>query len=166
MGRDALGKALDGIDERMAVRQPGPGRWSVLECVEHLAIAEQLLLSRLTSAVRSDGSHPNPAREAKILERGLDRTTSVQASEAGRPHGRFRNLDEALSFFDSVRTETVRFVEGFSGDPRCWLTSHPLIPGPVNCYEILLLMSIHPVRHARQIGEIRAALAGAPGFAA
>jgi hypothetical protein len=50
-------------------------------------------------------------------------------------------------------------VEGFSDDLRFWLTDHPLIPGPVNCYEILLMMSVHPVRHAEQIAEIRAALA-------
>jgi len=37
---------------------------------------------------------------------------------------------------------------------------HPLI-GDVNCYETLLIMAIHPHRHAPQIQEIRDALATA-----
>jgi hypothetical protein len=37
------------------------------------------------------------------------------------------------------------------------MTTHPLIP-VVNCYEMLLMMAAHPLRHAKQIEEIRAAL--------
>ncbi|MGB7762228.1 MAG: DinB family protein [Bryobacteraceae bacterium] len=157
-GREALRDALAGVDEYLAIRKPGPGRWSILECVEHLAVSEQFLLSRLTQARKSEGSHGGRAREKMIEDRGLDRTRPVESPEVGRPNGRFRSLNEALSFFDSVRTETTRFVEGFDGDLRSWLTDHPLIPGPVNCYEILLLLSIHPARHAKQIAEIRTAL--------
>jgi hypothetical protein len=158
-GRDALRDALAGVDEHMAAREPGPGRWSVLECVEHLGVSEQFLLSRLAAAAEGDRLAGSRVREAMIVGRGQDRTRPVESPEAGRPTGRFQSVDEALAFFDSVRAETIQYVEGFSGDLRCWLTSHPLIPGPVNCYEILLLISMHPVRHAKQIEEIRAALA-------
>ena len=157
-GRDALRDALAGVDERLAMRKPSPGRWSILECVEHLAVSEQFLLSRLTKASRSDSSQGNRTRETAIVNRGLDRTRPVESPEVGRPNRRFQSLNEALSFFDSMRTEIIQFVEGFSDDPRFWVTDHPLIPGPVNCYEILLMISVHPVRHAKQIVEIRTAL--------
>jgi DinB superfamily len=158
-GRDALRDALAGLDEHLAIRKPGPGRWSIMECVEHLAVSEQFLLSRLTKASRSDRAHGNHAREATIMDRGVDRTRPAESPEAGRPNSRFQSLNEALSSFDSVRTETTQFVEGFSDDLRSWLTDHPLISGPVNCYEMLLIISVHPVRHAKQIAEIRTALA-------
>jgi hypothetical protein len=158
-GRDALRDALAGVDEHLAIRKPSPDRWSILECVEHLAVSEQFLLSRLTQASRSESSHGSRTRETMIVDRGLDRTRRVESPEVGRPSGRFQSLDEALSFFDSRRTETTQFVEGFSDELRSWLTDHPLIPGPVNCYEILLMISVHPVRHAEQIAEIRKALA-------
>lgn len=157
-GRDALREALAGVGEHLAIRRPSPGRWSILECVEHVAVSEQFLLSRLTKASRSDSSHGSRIREKAIKDRGLDRTRPGESPEVARPNGRFRSLNEALSSFDSARTETTHFVEAFGDDLRSWLTDHPLIPGPVNCYEILLLMSIHPVRHAKQIAEIRAAL--------
>lgn len=158
-GRDALRDALAGVDEHLAALKPSPGRWSMLECVEHLAVSERFLLSRLTQASRSNRSHGNRTRETMIVARGLDRTRPVESPEVGRPSGRFQSLNEALSFFDSVRTETIQHVEEFSDDPRFWLTDHPLVPGPVNCYEILLMISLHPVRHSKQIAEIRTALA-------
>jgi hypothetical protein len=69
-GQDALREALVGVDEQLATRRPGPGRWSILECVEHVAVAEQFLLSRLINASQSDRSHENRRREAIIVERG------------------------------------------------------------------------------------------------
>jgi hypothetical protein len=37
------------------------------------------------------------------------------------------------------------------------MATHPLL-GPANGYEILLLMAVHPHRHAKQIDEIGAAV--------
>ncbi len=162
-GRDALRACMTGVGNRLAIRKPGPGRWSILECVEHVAVAEQFLLSRLTGARRSDCSHRKSTREAMIVARGLDRAKPAESPEAGRPKGRFQTLDEAVSFFECMRAQTIRFVEEFNEDPRIWLTDHPLIPGPVNCYEMFLIMSTHPVRHAEQIAEIRTALASSDG---
>jgi|HubBroStandDraft_6_1064221.scaffolds.fasta_scaffold17819_5 hypothetical protein len=53
----------------------------------------------------------------------------------------------------------MQFVDEFSGELRCWLTKHPLITRPVNCYE-MLLMALHPRRHAHQIVGIREHLSG------
>ena len=92
------------------------------------------------------------------MDRSPDRTHPVQSPEVAWPNGRFRSLREALASFEPVRSETTRLVEGFGDDPGFRLTDHPSIPGPVNGYEILLPIAIHPVRHARQIAEIRTAL--------
>jgi len=157
-GHDALREAVAGVGEQLAIRKPGPGRWSILECVEHLAVSEQFLLSRLASASLADHSHENRMREAVIADRGLDRTRPVESPEAGQPRNRYGSLCEALAAFDAARAGTVRFVEGFSGNLRSWITDHPLVAGPVNCYEMLLIISIHPVRHAKQIADIRTLL--------
>jgi len=154
-GRAALRQALSGVDERLAAARPGPGAWSILECVEHLAASERFLLSRLSAATPADQSQANPARETRILECAIDRANRVTAPEPGRPHGRFHSLADAVAAFDSVRAETIRFVEAFSADLRSASTSHPLIPGPINCYEMLLMLALHPARHARQIEEVR-----------
>src|SRR5690349_15512091 len=98
-GRDALREALAGVDEQLAIRKPEPGGWSILECVEHLAVSEGFLLSRLRCASQSDHSHENRPREAIIRDRGSDRTRPVQSPEVGQPRNRFASLGEALASF-------------------------------------------------------------------
>jgi uncharacterized damage-inducible protein DinB len=160
-GQDALRASLDGVDDALAKRKPASGGWSILECVEHVAVAERFLLSRLTGASRCEQPPENQAREKHIAARAADRSRPIESPEVGRPAGRFDSLGEALGDFDRARAETVRFVEEFADELRFRLTDHPLIPGPVNCMEILLLVTAHPVRHAKQVAEIRASLAAA-----
>jgi len=157
-GRDALGETLTVVDDELASRKAAGGSWSILECAEHVAISERYLHTRLTCAKRAEAALENRDREARILERGVDRSRRVECPEGGLPVGRFANVREALANFDAARTETVKFVEGFEDDPRCWITDHPVIPGPVNVMEILLTMAVHPARHAKQIAELREAL--------
>jgi len=159
-GRRALLDVLSGVTEEVASRSPAPGKWSVIECVEHLAIAEDYLFSQIAASCYADAptlSMPNRNREALILSRGLDRTRTVQSPEGGRPKGRFATLREAVQYFLASRERTVRFVENYSEDLRSKLTSHPII-GTVNCHEMLLMMAVHPHRHSKQIEEIKTAL--------
>jgi uncharacterized damage-inducible protein DinB len=159
-GSNALTDALKGLDPSVARQRPGPESWSVVECVEHMIASEAALLSRLKEATPREESHEDRAREAKLQDLAMNRLRRIEAPEIVLPNGKYESLEKAMEGFDSVRRETVRFVEEFSGDFRSWLTMHPLITRPVNCYELLLLMALHPARHAMQIAEIRAGLAG------
>jgi len=154
-GRKALSEALAGVDEQMAVWKPMPAAWSILECVEHLAVAEEFLLGRLLAARAAEPALPNAARESRILARGMDRTTRMESPAVGRPRGQYAHLQDAFTGFCAVRARTVDWVAGYEGDLRSRVTDHPLIPGPVNCYEVLLIVSVHPRRHAEQIRAIR-----------
>ena len=164
-GREALLAELAGLTEDQAARAPEPGRWSVRECVEHLVLAEDYLFAQIISA-QNNASKPSEtpvgsrAREARILKRGADRSSRVEAPEVARPTGRFTTLAEALNTFLNSHNQTIRYVQACDDDPRARTAQHPLI-GPVNCYEVLLIIAIHPHRHAQQIREIRAALSPA-----
>jgi hypothetical protein len=161
-GRRALSEALAGVDEQMAVWKQMPTSWSILECVEHVVVSEEFLLARLMAARASASALPNSTRESMILKRGMDRTTRVESPAVGRPCGRYLRLQDAFTSFSAVRARTIDWVAGQEGDLRSWLTDHPLIPGPVNCYELLLIISVHPRRHAEQIKAIRSSLEQAP----
>jgi uncharacterized damage-inducible protein DinB len=155
-GRSALIAVLSGVTEDQAARTPSPGSWSVLQCVEHLAVAEHNLLSRIAAAQPSGPSTLNPRREALLVTRGLDRTKKLQAPEAAIPTGRFPTLAAALQHFLENRARTILFVEQCTDNLHCRQTSHPLI-GELNCHELLLLIAVHPLRHVKQIEEIKAA---------
>ena len=156
-GRQALIDALHGVTGEAAARRPAPGRWSILECVEHLAIAEDYLFGQIAIAHHVDIPMRNERREAAIRARGADRTRPAQSPDVGKPTGRFATLAEALRHFLDSRARTIRFVENNSADLRSEVTSHPII-GTVNCYENLLIIAAHPHRHAAQIAETRSAL--------
>ncbi len=154
-GMQALLESLETIDEASAKLRPRAESWSVLECVQHVAVTEALMLACLREARASDASHEDRAREAKFQDLALNRARRIEAPEAVAPRGDGEMLPEAFEKFRAARRETVQFVEEFPGEMRCWLTKHPLITRPVNCYEMLLLMALHPRRHAQQIAEIR-----------
>jgi hypothetical protein len=148
--------ALNGVTEDLAARSPGANRWSILQCAEHVAVSEDYLFSLITQAKGAEVPVVNKSREAVILARGADRSRPGVSPEAVRPTGRFSTLTDAVLHFLASRDETIRFVESCAEDLRSKLTTHPLL-GPVNCHEVLLLMVVHPERHAMQIDEVRAA---------
>jgi len=159
-GRDALTAAVARLAEDVAAKSPAPGRWSVLECVEHLCLVEDYLFAQIAASTPSEMPVGSRFRENNILKRGADRTRTLEAPEVARPTGRFPTLAEALKTFVSSRDRTIAYVQSLQEDPRMRIAHHPLI-GDVNCYETLLIMAIHPQRHAPQILEIRDALAAA-----
>jgi uncharacterized damage-inducible protein DinB len=154
-GESALNAALAGIDPSAALVRPAPGRWSVLEIVEHLAASEAALLDRLRQAAPSSVTHADPAREARLESLALNRERRIDAPDPVRPTGACSTLAEALDSFRAIRAQTIQFVADFPSDLRSSLVQHPLIPRPLNCYEMLLLMALHPIRHAAQITELR-----------
>src|SRR5579859_4061734 len=83
--RDALLSVLRGVSEEDARWRPAPGRWSILECVEHLAVSEDYLLSQIRAAQPTATPTRNEQREALIATRGLDRTRPMSSPEVGLP---------------------------------------------------------------------------------
>jgi hypothetical protein len=156
-GREALAQVLTGVSEDIARRSPGTGRWSILECVEHVAVAEEHLLDQIANARRSDTPMINIAREAAIVQRGANRARRVEAPAEARPRNRFATLEDAFAHFQATRNKTIKFVEDCLDDPRSMIAHHPII-GAANNYEMLLMMTLHPHRHVDQIREILAAV--------
>ena len=154
-GFDALNHALRGIEDETAQLRPRPDAWSILECVEHITLTEAALLVRLNQARPADASREDRAREARFQELALNRQRRIEAPGPVVSQGKCGTLAEARSQFQAQRAETLRFMDEFPGDLHSWLTIHPLITRQVNCYEMLLLLALHPRRHAQQIEEIR-----------
>jgi hypothetical protein len=156
-GPAELQAALEGVTSEAATWTPGPGKWSILECVEHLASVEELLFSRMLAAEQADAPLINEGRETLIAARGSDRSRRVEAPEGSRPQGAFTNLGEALGQLLARRELTIQFVrEHAREDLRSRIASHPLF-GTVNCQEVLLLMAAHLFRHTLQVEEIKQA---------
>ena len=154
-----LHAAVEGIAEAQAGTRPAEGRWSVLECLEHVATVERRFLGRLESAGQLQ-SPIDPQREPSVLAMVTDRSQRRQAPEMVQPSGNFATLAEALADFDATRANVIRFAETRHAELRTLGSEHPLF-GRVTGYELILIIAGHACRHAAQIREARAAVAGA-----
>jgi uncharacterized damage-inducible protein DinB len=146
--------AVAGLSDAEAAASPGPERWSVLECLEHVTWVEQRFLERVMNAAQAGAPAADKQKEAALAARLTDRTTRAQAPEPARPLGRFRNLAEALESFNTARAATVRFVEENHGSLYPRALEHPRF-GALNGYEYIVLIACHGRRHTAQILETR-----------
>jgi uncharacterized damage-inducible protein DinB len=156
-GRAAVPASVAGISDETAARIPAPGRWSILGCVEHIAISEDYLFEQIGRAVPSSTPAINPQREAKMLARGTDRTRRIESPPEGHPSGTFPSLAAAVVHFIESRDRTIEFVQRTQDDLRTQMTWHPIL-GAANNYEMLISMGVHALRHVGQIEEIKAGL--------
>ncbi len=156
-GREEFNAALAGIGESQAKVRPDPARWSILDCVEHVAIVEERFLGRLETAERLETPRVDKEREASLLVRVADRSARAQSPEAVVPTGRFATLAQALDQFNAARTRSIQFAQDRSDDLYYLATEHPRF-GPMNGAEFLMIITAHARRHGAQIQEVRAAL--------
>ncbi len=161
-GQAALVLALDGVSPETAVRIPAPGSWTILGCVEHLAVTEDYLFSQIVAAKVSVTPLINPEREARMLARGADRSRKIESPPEGHPKAIFPTLPAAFAHFLASRKRTMDFVAANHDDLRTRMTWHPIL-ADANVHEMLISIGVHCLRHINQIEEIKAAVA-APGW--
>src|ERR1700683_2307530 len=155
--RKVFNDAAGGLSEAQAGTSPAEGRWSVLQCVEHVTTVEERFLGFLKAAPKTDTPRVDKEKEAGLLVRIPDRTTRINAPEAVLPTGRFTTLAEALEQFHTGSTRSIQFAQDRSGDLYYLASEHARL-GPMNGAEFLILIAAHARRHAAQIREVRAAL--------
>jgi uncharacterized damage-inducible protein DinB len=155
--RDDLHSAVEGVDEAESRMRPAEGRWSVLECLEHVATVERRFLGRLESAGQLE-SAIDPRREPSVLAMVTDRSQRRQAPDMAQPSGRFASVADALADFDATRAEVIRFAQARHAELRTLGAQHALF-GQVTGHELMLIIAGHACRHAAQIRETRTALA-------
>jgi len=157
-GSAKLVEVLRGVTEALAVRAPAPERWSILQCVEHVTLAEEYLFSLIETSKFAEEPLNDEQREMRIATLGADRSIKRECPSYALPKGRYSSLHEALNGFLASRDRTIQFIAANQEDLRRRIAVHPIL-GTVNCHEILLLMAVHPLRHAKQIEENKEALA-------
>jgi len=155
--RAELVSAAAGVSEEQSRIRPAPDSWSILDCVEHVAIVENFLYNSLTTGLTAAPSLADRSREEMFLRRAADRATKFSAPERARPTGRFPSLAAAVEKFQDNRARTVEYVERCDKDLRSYSVPHPVL-GPISGQEFLIVLVLHAARHAAQIREVRRAL--------
>ena len=146
--------AVEGLTDERAKIKPAADRWSVLDCVEHVAVVEQRFLSRLEAADQPPAPPLSKQKEEELAVRVVDRTNRAQAPEPAQPAGRFVSLEQALANFNAARTRTIEFAIARRDDLYQLAWEHPRF-GMLNGTALLVITAGHARRHAEQIREVR-----------
>ena len=161
--------SVEGLSEAQLTFKASPRRWSILECAEHLALAEDFFFAHTVSRVMAIPPAPERpvlpepgllARDELVLARVADRSLRAEAPEPLKPSQRFPTIQAAVEHFNRARTQTADYARTTQDDLRSHIT-----PGPpeqqMDAYQFLLMMAAHTERHTQQIQEAKAS-AGYP----
>ena len=134
-----------------------PDRWSIAECMEHIAAAEDYIRGQVETGVMKAPAVPGrdvAAIDAGILANVPARKAKFQAPEAIKPTNRFGSPQAAIDHFVESRATTENFLKTTAG-----LRDH-VADSPNgqkwDAYEFILLIAAHSERHTNQIKEVKA----------
>ncbi|HSZ85358.1 MAG TPA: DinB family protein [Puia sp.] len=134
-------------------------RWSVAQCVEHIALAETLIWQYISATVKQP---PTPEKKSQskytdeqLIQLTIDRSKKFKAPEPLQPVGKFANTDEALKYYTNRRDSTIAYIGNTQDDLKNHYLTHPVM-GTLNLYQALLLIAAHSERHTLQLEEVKA----------
>jgi hypothetical protein len=132
--------------------RPKPTSWSVLDCVEHLVIAEKQYWDIFQKAMAQRPSKKeSPSEDIDRLWYGIDRTQRTTTVESEVPKARFTELAPALEQFRALRAVILNYARTSQEDWR-----HHLIPEwDRDGYQWMLMISAHSQRHILQVREVK-----------
>jgi DinB superfamily len=152
--------ATKGLSEAQWNFKAAPDKWSVAECVEHIAAAEDFIRGMAVDMVMKAPAAPD--RDTAKIDAGImamipDRSQKAQAPDELKPTNRFGSPEGSLKHFVQSRTATENFLKD-TPDLRAHAVDSPLGGPKLDAYEWVLFVSAHSQRHTKQIEEVKADL--------
>jgi hypothetical protein len=155
---------LDGLTPAQWSFREAPERWSIAENVEHLAVFEDFIRQAIATAltVTPAAEPPTPALQAAIAAKDTlvlsvadARNATFIARDATRPNGRWPDPADLVAHLRAARARTLAFAAETDADLRNHFFAH-IAFGDLDCYQWLLLLGHHTLRHTRQIEQVMA----------
>lgn len=153
-----LSASIAGLTPAQLSFKPSADRWSIQECVQHIAASESLLWGMVEQALKQP---VNPEKRSSIavsdsalINAVEDRSKKNKTFEALEPqNSTFRTAADALTAFTSARTTHMDFVKTTDADLRNRVLELPI--GTFDTYQFILLVGAHSQRHTQQIEEVK-----------
>ena len=142
--------------------KPAPEKWSIAECMEHIAAAEDFIRGTVEENVMKAPAAPDRDTakiDAAIVANVPDRSNKFQAPEPLKPTNRFGSPEAAIKHFLESRAKTEAFLKS-TPDLRGHAVDSP-VGGKWDAYEFVLMIAAHSERHTKQIEEVKSS-AGYP----
>jgi len=149
-------QAVEGLTDQQWAFKPGPDRWSVAECAEHIVLAEALLFETATKSLTAgaDEKWEDTLRKTDVLRRALpNRSTKVDAPEVIKPR-QTMTRPQLMARFRELRARALAYVQETEAPLKAHTAANPFF-GPLNAHQWLLYIPLHHLRHNLQIAEVK-----------
>lgn len=136
----------------------GKDKWSVLEAIEHLVIAEEGILEQLTATTGKAGLdwQERSAKNFQVVIKVMEGDILVDVPDDSlEPHGEYK-LEDLLDRWKSAREKTRAYIEGIDSDHAAALVFRHPFAGPLNISETLRFIDVHFDNHMRHLETIKA----------
>ena len=151
--------AIKDLSEAQLKFKPAPDKWSVEECVKHIAISEKNLWGMAEASIKAPA---NPAKRSdikatdeQVVKGTADRTNKIKTSDTFKPENTpFQSTTDALEAFKTDRQKLIEYIKNSKDDLRNHVSTLPF--GSYDAYQLVLLISAHTSRHTQQIEEVKA----------
>jgi DinB family protein len=151
--------SVKGLSDAQLKFKPAPDKWSVEECLKHIAISEKLIRGMIDGGLKQAA---NPEKRAaikstddQIIKNLEDRSTKIKTIDPMKPENTpFKSATDALDSFKGDRDKLIDYMEHTSEDLRDHVLELPI--GTYDCYQLILLIGSHSNRHTQQIEEVKA----------
>jgi len=150
-------KTVKGLSDAQLKFKTAPERWSVEDCLKHIAATEMALRQMLDNNLKQPAT-PEKRAEVKVSDEDLikkveDRSNKVQTAEQFKPENiPLKTADEALTSFKNNRDKLIDFIKNTKDDLHNYVYELPF--GKIDGYQMVLFIAAHTNRHKLQIKEV------------
>ena len=151
--------SLKGLSDAQLNFKPAPDKWSISDCVKHIATTEAFLWQMTDAALKqpADAAKRSAIKvtDEQVLQMVESRAQKIKTAPPLEPqNSSFKSCPAALSGFYDSRKMLEEFVATTSDDLRDHVVTLPF--GSFDSYQMLLFISAHSNRHTQQIEEVKA----------
>jgi hypothetical protein len=151
--------SLKGLSDAQLNFKPAPDKWSISDCVKHIATTEMFLWKMTDAALKQPADAAKrseiKATDDQIVQMLENRTQKIKTAPPLEPqNSSFKSCPDALSGFYDSRRMLEEFVATTSDDMRDHVVTLPF--GSFDSYQMILFISAHSNRHTQQIEEVKA----------
>jgi hypothetical protein len=150
---------VDGLTPEQWSFRETPERWSIAENIEHCILFEEFIRGAIGKALEALAEPDKRAlaagKEHLVFGLANARGIKFKAREIVRPVGRWTDTAELIAELRKTRVRTIAFAAETQIELRDHFFPH-IAFGDLDCYQWLVVVGQHAMRHALQIEEIKA----------
>lgn len=156
-------EASKGLSETQLKFKPSPDKWSVEDCLKHIAMSEQMIWGMVEGSLKQPASPEKRVnvkfKDEEVIKNIEDRSTKRKTFAPLEPvNTPFKSAEEAILSFSGSRDKLIGYVNTTNDDLRNRVNELPV--GVYDSFQMILFIGAHSNRHMQQINEIKAD----PGF--